>query len=54
MKKKAAALLVSLSTATLLAGCMEEGKMSPEEEDVDVVDPGTGKEEESNNESGSD
>jgi hypothetical protein len=29
-----------LSAGMLLSGCLEEGRMSPEEEDVDVVDPG--------------
>ncbi|WP_409253972.1 hypothetical protein V1502_08760 [Bacillus sp. SCS-153A] len=37
-------LAFSLSASIFLAGCMEEGRMSPEEEDVDVVDPGLGDE----------
>ncbi|WP_456271300.1 hypothetical protein [Bacillus sp. AK031] len=44
-RMKRAALLVPLSAGMLLSGCMEEGRMSPEEEDVDVVDPGLGNEE---------
>ncbi|WP_421384932.1 hypothetical protein ACOJQI_09220 [Bacillus salacetis] len=52
MKKlNAKSLVVPLCASFLLAGCMEEGRMSPEEEDVDVVDPGLGDEdnEEQNN-----
>lgn len=44
-KKKISALLIPLCAGVLLSGCLEEGRMDPEEEDVDVVDPGLGNEE---------
>jgi PBP1b-binding outer membrane lipoprotein LpoB len=46
-KMKSTALITPLCACMLLSGCMEEGRMSPEEEDADVVDPGVGNEESS-------
>ena len=45
--KKVSAMMVPLCAGILLSGCMEEGRMSPQEEDVDVVDPGMGNDESS-------
>jgi hypothetical protein len=44
-------LFVPVCASLLLVGCMEEGRMSPEEEDVDVVDPGMGENEDNEEES---
>ncbi|EDL65828.1 hypothetical protein [Bacillus sp. SG-1] len=38
-------LTMLFCASVFLAGCMEEGRMDPQEEDVDVVDPGLGEDE---------
>ncbi|RIW38356.1 hypothetical protein D3H55_02105 [Bacillus salacetis] len=40
MKRKHLALAIPMAASLFMSACAEEGRMSPEEEDVDIQDPG--------------